>query len=144
MTDNEIKPEIEVFDLSHIFQASNMFESGLIKQSPYVQFVLGIKNAMPVDKDVFDFYLKTIRRLLPKSEWCAAGIGRYQRIVNEWCIRVGGHTRTGMEDNVRIDKDTIAPSNASLVKIVVDLCNKYERPVANFVQTREILGLRPI
>ena len=144
MTDNEIKPEIEVFDLSHIFQASNMFESGLIKQSPYVQFVLGIKNAMPVDKDVFDFYLKTIRRLLPKSEWCAAGIGRYQRIVNEWCIKMGGHTRTGMEDNVRIDKDTIAPSNASLVKIVVDLCNKYERPVANFVQTREILGLRPI
>ena len=105
---------------------------------------MGIKNAMPVDKDVFDFYLKTVRRLLPKSEWCAAGIGRYQRIVNEWCIRVGGHTRTGMEDNVRIDKDTIAPSNASLVKIVVDLCNKYERPVANFVQTREILGLRPI
>ena len=102
---------------------------------------MGIKNAMPADKDVFNYYVKTVNRLLPKSEWCAAGIGKFQKIVNEWCIEAGGHTRTGMEDNIRIDKSNLAPSNASLVQLVVDLCNKHERPVATCQETRKILLL---
>ena len=55
----------------------------------------------------------------------------------------GGHARTGLEDNVRLDRETLAPSNAALVKRVVDLCERYERPVASTEQAREILGLRP-
>ena len=73
--------------------------------------------------------------------WCAAGIGPAQLVINEWAIAKGGHTRTGMEDNVRIDKNMLAASNAALVKRAVDLCNKYNRPVANFAQARRILGL---
>ena len=82
------------------------------------------QNAMPVDRDVFDYYIKTVERLAPDAEWCAAGIGRHQLAVNEWCIAAGGHTRTGLEDNVRLDKDTLAPSNAALVKRAADLCAK--------------------
>ena len=103
---------------------------------------MGVKNAMPVDRDVFDYYVKTVKRLLPDSEWCAAGIGKFQKTLNEWCILAGGHVRTGMEDNVRIDKNTLAPSNASLVRITAELCKKYERPIATLSQTRSILGLK--
>ncbi|BBU54028.1 MULTISPECIES: 3-keto-5-aminohexanoate cleavage protein [Mameliella] len=138
----EIKPEIEAFDLSHIFKAAEMNRDGRIPGKLYVQFVMGVKNAMPCDRNVFDYYIETVKRLAPDAEWCAAGIGRHQVEVNEWSIAAGGHTRTGLEDNVRWDKETLAPSNAALVTRAADLCEKYERPVASWQQAREILGLR--
>ena len=136
-----IKPEIESFDLSHIHQAAKMQADGRIPAPSYVQFVMGVKNAMPADKDVFDYYIKTVERLLPQSEWCAAGIGRHQLEVNEWCIAAGGHARTGLEDNIRMDKQTLAPSNAALVKRVVALCEQYNRPVASPSEARTILQI---
>lgn len=136
-----IKPEIEAFDLSHIHQAVAMNKDGRIPGKLYVQFVMGVKNAMPVDRDVFDYYRRTMARLAPEAEWCAAGIGQHELTVNEWCVGNGGHTRTGLEDNVRLDRNTLAPSNAALVRRVVDLCDKYERPVATWQQAREMLDL---
>tara|TARA_X000000950_G_scaffold25910_1_gene27857 strand:+ start:830 stop:1615 length:786 start_codon:yes stop_codon:yes gene_type:complete len=136
-----IKPEVEAFDLSHIHQAAAMRADGRLNSPLYVQFVMGVKNAMPADRDVFDYYIKTMKHLLPDSEWCAAGIGRHQLEVNEWCIAAGGHARTGLEDNIRLDKHTLAPSNAALVKRVTELCACYERPVATPQQARQILGL---
>lgn len=142
MRAHDIKPEIEAFDLSHIFQAAKMNREGRIPGRLYVQFVMGVKNAMPADRDVFDYYIHTVKRLAPDAEWCAAGIGRHQLEVNEWCIAAGGHTRTGLEDNVRLDRDRLAPSNAALVERTVALCERHERPVASWREAREILGLR--
>lgn len=138
----DIKPEIEAFDLSHIVQAAKMAADGRIKGKLYVQFVMGVKNAMPADEAIFDFYIETLKRLSPEALWCAAGIGPDQIRLNEWSIRKGGHTRTGMEDNVRLGKDALAQSNAALVKRTVELCGKYDRPVATWQQARAMLGLR--
>lgn len=140
----DVKPEIECFDLSHIHQAAKMATDGRLKNPLYVQFVMGVKNAMPVDRETFDFYIKTVERLLPDAEWCAAGIGPGQIILNEWVVAAGGHARTGLEDNIRLDRDHLAPSNAALVRRVTDLCQKYERPVATPAQARQILGLRSV
>ncbi|MGS2743512.1 3-keto-5-aminohexanoate cleavage protein [Halomonas sp. LS-001] len=137
-----IKPEIETFDLSHIHQAVALSKQGKIKAPLYVQFVMGVQNAMPADKPTFDFYIKTLKRLAPDAEWCGAGIGGNQHLLNEWSIEAGGHTRTGLEDNVRLDRHTLAPSNAALVERTVSLCDKYERPVATWQQAREILKLK--
>ena len=140
-----VKPEIEAFDLSHIVQATRMQADGRLKGPLYVQFVMGVKNAMPPDEPIFDFYIETLKRLSPDAQWCAAGIGPAQLTINEWAIRKGGHTRTGLEDNVRLDRDRLAPSNAALVARAADLCAKYDRPVASWQQARAILGLtRPI
>ncbi|MDC0739319.1 3-keto-5-aminohexanoate cleavage protein [Cognatishimia sp. SS12] len=137
----DIKPEIEAFDLSHIHQAAAMHKDGRIPGPLYVQFVMGVKNAMPVDRDVFAYYIKTVNRLTPDAQWCAAGIGRHQLTVNEWAIAAGGHTRTGLEDNVRLDRDHLAPSNAALVARAAELCEKYQRPVATWQEARDILGV---
>ncbi|QBK31087.1 3-keto-5-aminohexanoate cleavage protein [Roseitalea porphyridii] len=139
-----VKPEVEAFDLSHIFQAVAMWRDGRIPDTPYIQFVMGVKNAMPVDKPAFDFYVETVRRLVPGGEWCAAGIGAGQLTVNEWSVAAGGHARTGLEDNVRLDRDTLAPSNAALVGRVVEICERNERPVATWQQARRMLGLREV
>lgn len=137
----DVKPEIEAFDLSHIFQAVKMQKDGRLKGPLHIQFVMGVKNAMPVDRDVFDFYVKTVKRIAPEATWCGAGVASGQIIVNEWSIAAGGHTRTGLEDNMRIDRNTLAPSNAALVARAAELCEKYARPVASWQQARDILGL---
>ena len=142
MKTHAVKPEIEAFDLSHIHKAAEMNRDGRIPGQLYVQFVMGVKNAMPVDRMVFDYYIQTVKRLFgEEAAWCAAGIGPNQIVLNEWAISQGGHARTGLEDNVRIDRNTLAPSNAALVTRAAELCDKYERPVADWQTAREILGL---
>jgi len=139
----DVKPEIEAFDLSHIVQATRMAADGRLKGPLSVQFVMGVKNAMPADEAILDFYIETLARLAPDAEWCAAGIGPAQIILNDWAIRKGGHTRTGLEDNVRLDRDRLAPSNAALVARAAALCARHGRPVATPAEARAILGLRP-
>lgn len=143
MLTHGVKPEIEAFDLSHILKAHQMWQAGQIKDRPYVQFVMGVKNAMPADREVFDYYVKTVHRLFGKdAPWCAAGIGPNQIVLNDWAISAGGHARTGLEDNVRLDRDTLAASNAALVRRTAELCRRYDRPVATWQQARAILGLK--
>ena len=137
-----VTPEVEAFDLSHILTAIRMYDRNELYGKLYVQFVMGVKNAMPADKEVFNLYVKFMNERAPEAEWCAAGIGANQIIVNEWAIAAGGHTRAGLEDNVRLDKNTLAPSNAALIQRAAEICEKYERPVATWRQTREILNLQ--
>lgn len=140
----EVVPEVEAFDLSHILQALRLYNEGKLFGKLYVQFVMGVKNAMPADRAVFDFYVAQMQARAPQAEWCAAGIGPNQLVVNEWAIAAGGHTRAGLEDNVRLDRSTLAPSNAALIARAAELCTRYERPVASPAQAREILGLRAV
>ena len=141
MRTHEVVPEVEAFDLSHVMQAIRMHDAGMLFGPLYVQFVMGVKNAMPADRDVFDFYVRMITERAPHAQWCAAGIGADQILVNEWAIAAGGHTRTGLEDNVRMSREVLAPSNAALVERTVGLCEKYNRSVASPEQARSILGL---
>lgn len=143
MQTHDIKPEIEAFDLSHVVQAARMASDGRLKGPLYVQFVMGVKNAMPADEEILDFYIRTLRRMAPDALWCGAGIGPNQIVLNEWCISRGGHARTGLEDNVRLDRTTLAPSNAALVRRTAEICAHHGRPVASPAEARAILGLRP-
>lgn len=136
-----VKPEIEAFDLSHIFQAAAMAGDGRLKGPLHVQFVMGVKNSLPADRATFEFMVQTTKRLMPDSTWCAAGIGRDQATLNHWCAELGGHCRTGLEDNIRIDKDNLAPSNAALVRKTVEICAKYDRRPATVAEARSILSL---
>jgi uncharacterized protein (DUF849 family) len=143
MVKHQVKPEIEAFDLSHIFQAAAMVKDGRLNGPLHVQFVMGVKNAMPVDREAFEFMARTTKRLMPEATWCAAGIGRHQSTLNDWCAELGGHCRTGLEDNVRLDKDTLAPSNAALVKQCVGIIQKHDRRPATVAEARTLLSLPP-
>ena len=137
----DIKPEIEASDLSMLFKAAEMAKAGHIKAPLHVQFVMGVKNAMPVDRVVFEFYIETLRRLAPDATWTGAGIGKDQLTLNRWSLELGGHCRTGLEDNVRWDKTTLAPSNAALVKRVADMCAEHGRRPATAEEARTILQI---
>jgi uncharacterized protein (DUF849 family) len=141
MLANDVKPEIEAFDLSMIFKAVEMEKAGAIKGPLHVQFVMGVKNAMPVDRPTFEFYVETLQRLAPDATWTGAGIGKDQITLVNWSLELGGNVRTGLEDNIRLDRDTLAPSNAALVRQVVELSAKYGRRPANVTEARTMLRL---
>jgi 3-keto-5-aminohexanoate cleavage enzyme len=143
MLDGGIKPEIEVFDLAMLYNTADLVAEGLIADPPHVQFVFGVKHALPARREILEFELAQLKKLLPRATWTAAGIGRHQLEVNRWSLELGGHCRTGLEDNVRWDRTTLAPGNAALVRRVAELCAEYGRPVATVAQARAMLGLRP-
>lgn len=141
MIEHNIKPEIEVFDLAMLYRAADMASKGLLKNPLHVQFVLGVKNALPAHRDILEFELAKLNELLPDATWVAAGIGKAQIEVNRWCLELGGHMRTGLEDNVRLDATSLAPSNAALVEKAAQLCAEYDRHPASAAEARTILGL---
>lgn len=143
MLEHDIKPEIEVFDLSMIYNAANLAAKGLLKTPVHVQFVMGIPNALPARRSVLEFMIKELAELLPGATWTAAGIARHQAEVSDWALELGGHSRTGLEDNVKADKNRLAASNAELVRLAVARCARHGRRPASPAEARRILGLRP-
>ncbi len=142
MLEHDVKAEVEIFDLAMLYNAAQLVADGLLKPPVHVQFVLGIPNSLPADRQVLEFEIAQLERVLPGATWTAAGVGRYQLIVNEWTLELGGHCRTGLEDNVRFDKTRLAASNAELVARVAALAGKYGRTVATPAEARKILALR--
>ncbi|MDB5645382.1 3-keto-5-aminohexanoate cleavage protein [Methylobacterium sp.] len=139
-----VRPEIEIFDLSHLHGARRLVEAGLIDARPHVQFVMGVKNAMPADPHLLDLLLGEARRILPKATWTAAGIGRHQAEVMDWALARGAcAVRTGLEDNIRITRDRLAGSNAELVALAADAVRRHGRRIATPSDARRILDLAP-
>jgi uncharacterized protein (DUF849 family) len=145
MRENGILPEIEIFDLSHLHAARRLVDAGLMNERPHVQFVMGVKNAMPAEEHLLEILLGETKRILPQATWTAAGIGRNQSVVMEWALARGADAvRTGLEDNVRVSKDQLASSNAELVTLAADTIRRHGRAVAGPAEARAMLGLRPV
>ena len=137
-----VLPEIEVFDLSHLHGAKRLVEAGLMHDRPHVQFVLGVKNAMPAEERLLDILLAELRAVLPGATWTAAGIGREQARVMQWALARGADgVRTGLEDNIRVSKDRLAASNAELVGLAASMIRAAGRRPATPAEARAMLGL---
>lgn len=141
MLENNVKPEIEVFDVAMLYNAKNLADRGLLKRPCQVQFVMGIPNALPARRKLLEFLISELKDLMPDATWSAAGIGRHQLEINHWCLELGGHVRTGLEDNIKFDKDRLARSNAELVSRVAELCTRYGRHAASTAEARQIMQL---
>jgi 3-keto-5-aminohexanoate cleavage enzyme len=142
MLKQHIKPEVEIFDLSMLYSAAALVERGLIKAPVHVQFVMGVPNALPPRREILEFEVAQLSTVMPDATWTAAGVGRGQLEVNHWALEMGGHCRTGLEDNLRFDKSRLAQSNAELVGRVANLCSDYDRHSASPAEARQILGLQ--
>jgi 3-keto-5-aminohexanoate cleavage enzyme len=139
-----VLPEIEIFDLSHLHGARRLIEAGLMNAKPHVQFVMGVKNALPAEEPLIDILLGEMKRVLPQATWTAAGIGRHQAEVMRWALARGADAvRTGLEDNIRVAKDRLARSNAELVSLAAEAIAKEGRRPATPAEARQLLGLRP-
>ena len=145
MKEFDIAPEIEIFDLSHIHGAKRLIEAGLMSPHPHVQFVMGVKNAMPAEEPLLDILLAETRRVIPGATWTAAGIGVNQAIVMDWALKRGADAvRTGMEDNIRATKDRLTTGNAELVSLAVERLARHGARPATPAEARAALRLRAV
>ena len=137
-----VRPEIEIFDLSHLHGARRLIDAGLMDERPHVQVVMGVKNALPAEEHLLDLMLGELKRLMPQATWTAAGIGANQSRVMEWVLARGGDgVRTGLEDNVRLNRERLAASNAELVALAAEAVGRHNRRPATPAEARQMLGL---
>lgn len=138
MQNNNVKPEIEVFDSGMLYNALHYVKKGLIDTPAHYQFVLGAPGgtAATVENLV---YLKS---LLPEnSTWSAFGIGKYHLEILYATLALGGHIRVGMEDNIYYSKGRLAKSNAEFVERAVRIIKEINKRPATPKEAREILGI---
>ncbi|PAE31304.1 3-keto-5-aminohexanoate cleavage protein [Bacillus sp. 7884-1] len=139
MQENNVKPEIEVFDVGMIHNALRVAKKGLIKPPFFFQFVLGSQGGIPATPENLMF----MKNAIPEgSIWSAIGASKDQLMINMMSIVLGGHVRVGMEDAVYYRKGELATTNAQFVKRIVELANIYGREVATPDEAREIIGLK--
>lgn len=142
MRETGVRAEIEVFDLTHLHNARRLVDEGLIGAEVHVQFVMGIRNALPPDQHLLDLLLAETRRLLPRASWGAFGIGRFQSTVMGWALARGAQgVRTGLEDNVRLTKERLADGNADLVRLAAGICAEHGARPATPAEARTLLHL---
>jgi 3-keto-5-aminohexanoate cleavage enzyme len=133
-----VKPEIEIFDTGHLYQALDLIEQGLIDEPPLFQLCMGVKwgiAALPEDL----LFLKN--KLPPNAVWSVLGVGQGQRSMIKRAIQLGGNIRVGFEDSLYLRKGVLAESNAQIVEATVDLVRQFDRQVASPNEARHILGL---
>ncbi len=133
-----VKPEIECFDAGQIDNAMRIIDQGLIDAPHWFQMVLGVKGGAPASPR----QLLHMVDMLPKDAlWSVCAIGRQQLPMNAMAIAMGGHARTGLEDNIYYKKGELATSNAQLVARVVRLGRELGREAVSPAEARSILGL---
>ena len=136
---NDVRPELEVFELGHIELARQLMTEGLIEQPALFQLCLGIKYGAPATSDA----MKAMRDALPPgSRWSAFGLGRMQMPMAAQAVLLGGNVRVGLEDNLYLDKG-IPATNAQLVERARNIIELLGVRVLNAPETRERLGFAP-
>ncbi|MGM0782757.1 MAG: 3-keto-5-aminohexanoate cleavage protein [Pseudomonadota bacterium] len=133
-----VKPELECFDLGHVWFARQLQQEGLIDGTPLYQLCLGIPWGAEADTET----LLAMRNKLPENaHWAAFGIGRHQMPMAAQAVLLGGHARVGLEDNLYLEKGVLA-TNGQLVEKATTLIENLGARVMSPAETRAQLGLR--
>lgn len=133
-----VMPELECYEIGHVEEALALEAEGAIAKPLHFQFVLGVKGAIPAREDVVDL----MRSLLPgDATWAVAAVGRWQKPMTELAMRLGGHARLGLEDNIFLSKGVLSEGSAPLVARAAAYARSIGRQPAEPARARAILGL---
>ncbi len=114
MKARNIRPTIEVFDLSHIDASVRIMEEKLIEEPLHYGIILNVPGGVRYDVSTLDFFA---RRLPAGAKWTVAGIGGRASVPSILsALAMGGNIRVGFEDNVYYEKGVLAASNGQLVE----------------------------
>lgn len=141
MRENGVKPELEVFDVGHIYQAIDLVQRGLVDDPPYFQLCMGVKWGIEATVENL-LFMKT--KLPPDCLWSVLGVGQAQLPMITTAMLLGGNIRVGFEDNLYFKKGVLASSNAQMVEMAVELAERLGYQVATPAEARRILGIKSV
>jgi len=145
MNENNTRPECEVYDVGHIYNARYLIRNGFLKTPIWMQFVMGALGGIGSSLEDTMYMKQTADRIIGKENyhWSVIGVGYPREFqVATLSIMMGGHVRVGLEDNIFIEKGVLAKSNAELVEKVVRIAKEFGRDIASPEETREFLALK--
>jgi uncharacterized protein (DUF849 family) len=138
MLDNNIRPELEAFDLGMINYANYLIGKGLVNPPYYFNLILG--NIACAQANLLSLGLM-IKELPSGSIWSAGGIGNWQLKMNAMSIMEGGGVRVGLEDNIYFDDDRKQlAENTQLVERIAGIARVLGKLPYSPKEAREILG----
>ena len=133
-----VKPEMEAFEMGHLWFANQLYKEGLIDSPPMYQICLGIPWGSPAGTSS----MKVMADMIPKEGiWAGFGIGRHQMPMAAQSIILGGNVRVGLEDNLYLKKGVFA-SNALLVEKAARIADDLGAIIMNPNQARKKLKLK--
>lgn len=138
MNEHLVTPEIEIFDTGMIQVARDLIDAELLQPPYWFQFVLGVRGAAPATAREL---VHMVDSLPDGARWSVCAIGRHQLPMNMIAMSMGGHARTGLEDNIYYGYRQLATSNAQLVKRLVRLAREMGREIATPDEARELVGI---
>jgi 3-keto-5-aminohexanoate cleavage enzyme len=131
-------PELECYEVGHVEEALALAAEGAIGKPLHFQFVLGVRGAIPAREDVVHF----LRTMVPAgASWGVAAVGRNQQPMTELAMRLGGHARVGIEDNVFLSKGVLSEGSAPLVARAAAYARSVGRQPAEPQAARRLLGI---
>jgi len=130
-------PELECYEVGHIEEALGLARDGLVS-GLHFQFVLGVPGGIPAREDVLKFL---VTQVPAGATWGCAAVGRHQRPMTELALRLGGHVRLGLEDNIYLDRGVLAEGSAPLVARAAVYAREMGREPVNPARARALLGL---
>lgn len=145
MVDADTRPEIEIYDVGHLYNLRQLIKDGVLAPPFNLQFVLGVLGANSFEPDQLVHMLRTAERLFGSGNftWSAAGVGYPAEFhAAALAMMLGGNIRVGLEDNLRISRTDLASSNAHLVSKVAVLAGSFDKRPATPMEARAILGLK--
>jgi uncharacterized protein (DUF849 family) len=139
------KPEMEIYDVGHLYNAAFMISQGLLEKPPYLQFVMGILGGIQPTLNDLVHLKETADRLFGHGQyqWSAFGAGRTEFPICTAAALMGGNCRVGLEDNLYLGRGELARSNAELVTKMVRILGEFNLEPATPDEARAILGLKP-
>jgi 3-keto-5-aminohexanoate cleavage enzyme len=140
LREKHLVPECEVYDAGMLETLRFLLEKGHLAQPYHVQLVLGVPGGMAATERNVRFLLEGFPE---PTHWSVAGVGRFQLPMAEVALRLGGHVRVGLEDNLFVSKGVLARGSDELVALAVDLAAKTGRTPATPSEARRLLGLDP-
>ena len=139
MQENDVKPEIEIFDAGMVYNALYYYKKGILKGPLHFQFVLGVPGGMAATVE----NLVYLKNLIPEdATWGAIGIGKQHLPILYATLALGGNLRVGMEDNIFYKKGQLATSNVEFVERTKRTVIEMGKEIATPAEARKILGLK--
>lgn len=136
------KPEFEIYDMGMINNLAFLIKKGIVRKPVYLQFVMGILGGIPATPENLVYLVDTARRQLGDFEFSVCAAGHQQFPLCTQALIMGGHARVGLEDNLYLEKDVLAKSNAEQVKKIIRIAKELGVSPARPAEAREILGLK--
>jgi len=134
----KLVPECEIYDAGMIDALGWLLSRGHLAAPYHVQFVLGVPGGMSASERNLRFL---VEGLPEPTHWTVAGVGRAQLEMAAVALRLGGHARVGLEDNLYLAKGVLAAGSHELVEAAVKLVHASARRVATPAEARQLLGI---